>query len=74
MFDAYELAVLAGLNFTSIFLTLALLKWFDGRRKRQIAKTIMTELGEKLELDQNFSDIVRKSFFNDEGGSRNAES
>ena len=62
MFDAYELAVLAGLNFSSVFIALVVLRAMDNRRKRKVAETIMQEIGAKIELDQNFSDIIRKNF------------
>lgn len=65
MFDAYDLAVLAGLNFSSVFVALVILRAMDHRRKRKIAETIMQEIGAKMELDQNFSDIIRKNFMND---------
>lgn len=71
MFDAYELAVLAGLNFSSVFLALLILQVRDARRKRQVFRTIMEEMGAKVQLDQNFSEIIRKNFMdegqNDEG-------
>lgn len=60
--DTYELAVLAGLNFSSVFLALLILKAMESRKRRQVAKTIMEELGEKIQLDQNFSEIIKKNF------------
>jgi uncharacterized protein (UPF0332 family) len=62
MFDTYELAVLAGLNFSSVFLALLILQIKDARKKRQVFKTIMEEMGEKFQLDQSFSDIIKKNF------------
>jgi len=67
MFDAYELGVLAGLNFSSVFAALLVLKALEARRKRKAVRVLMEELGEKIELEQNFSDIIRKNF-KDDGG------
>ena len=67
MFDTYELAVLAGLNFSSVFAALLVLKARDARKKRKMTKFLMEEIGDKLAIEQSFSEIVRKNFMNERG-------
>ena len=52
-------AVLAILNFLSVFGALATLRWRDQKQKRAVADIFLRELGEKLETEANFQDIVR---------------
>lgn len=52
-------AVLAVLNFLSVFGAMATLRWIDHRQKKAIADIFMRELGEKLETEASFQNIVR---------------
>jgi len=52
-------AVLAALNFLSVFGAMATLRWMDHRQKKAIADIFMRELGEKLQTEQSFQNIVQ---------------
>ena len=52
-------AVLAVLNFLSVFGAMATLRWMDHRQKKAIADIFMRELGEKLQTEQSFQNIVQ---------------
>jgi hypothetical protein len=67
MFDTYELAVLAGLNFSSVFLALLVLRLMERRRKRKMALFVMEEIGQQLETEKTFSQIIRNNFMKPEG-------
>jgi uncharacterized membrane protein len=51
--------VLVVLNFLSVFAGLATLRWMDRRQKLAIANIFMRELGEKLETEASFQDIIK---------------
>jgi hypothetical protein len=60
-------AVLALINFASVFAGLATLRWMDRRQKLAVANIFMRELGEKLETEANFQDIVRNIMKEEKG-------
>lgn len=51
---------LAVLNFISVFMAVATMKWLDSRKKRQFAEMVITELGERISTEVNFQDIVSR--------------
>lgn len=58
----YELAILAGLNVSSIFVSLWILKILDRRRKYKLGRAILEDMGEKAETDMNFMQIIQQNF------------
>jgi hypothetical protein len=60
--ETYELAVLAGLNASSIFGTLWFLKAVERRRKYKIGKMILEDMGERAQVDMNFMNIIKQNF------------
>jgi len=58
----YELAVLAGLNVVSIFVTLWFLKAVERRRKYKIGRMILEDMGERAQIDMNFTQIIKQNF------------
>lgn len=50
---------LAVLNYLSVFAAMATLRWMDHRQKKAIADIFMREVGEKLQTEANFQDIIR---------------
>lgn len=60
--ETLDLAVLAALNFVSVFFAVASMAFMDRRRKRKIGNMIMEDLGRKAETDANFAQIIRKNF------------
>jgi len=51
-------AVLAVLNYISVFAALATLRWKDARDKKKIANVFMQQVGEKLQTEHDFQDII----------------
>ena len=60
-------AVLALVNYASVFAGLATLRWMDRRQKMAIANIFIRELGEKLETEASFQDIVRNIMKEEKG-------
>lgn len=50
---------LAVLNYLSVFGALATLRWKDRREKRAIADIFIREVGEKLQTEASFQDIIK---------------
>lgn len=59
-------AVLAVLNYISVFSALATLRWVDARKKRIIANILMEQVGEKLQNEADFQNIINNMKINDE--------
>lgn len=51
--------VLSILNFISVFGAMATLRWIDQRQKLAMANIFMREVGEKLQTEANFQDIIK---------------
>lgn len=51
--------VLSILNFISVFGAMATLRWIDQRQKLAMANIFMREVGEKLQTEVNFQDIIK---------------
>lgn len=51
-------AVLAVLNYISVFAALATLRWKDAREKKKLANIFMQEVGQKLQTEHDFQDII----------------
>lgn len=49
---------IALLNFLSVFSALATLRWVDSRKKRAIANIFMEQVGEKLQTEADFQNII----------------
>lgn len=64
--ETLDLAVLAVLNFISVFFAVGTMAFMDRRRKRKIGNMIMEDLGRKAETDANFAQIIRKNFTEDD--------
>lgn len=64
--ETLDLAVLAVLNFMSVFFAVGFMAFMDRRRKRKIGNMIMEDLGRKAETDANFAQIIRKNFTEDD--------
>lgn len=56
---AIAMLIIVVSNFMSVFAGLATLRWMDRRQKMAIANIFMRELGEKLETEASFQDIVK---------------
>ena len=54
--------VLTVLNYVCVFLALGTLRWKDAVNKRNLANVFMEEIGEKIRTEQEFKDIINKSF------------
>jgi len=57
-----SVGVLVVLNYAGVFLALATLRWRDAVNKRNLANVFMEEMGEKIRTEQEFKDIINKSF------------
>lgn len=55
-------AVVGVINYLGVFLALATLRWRDAAQKRSLANIFMQEMGEKIRTEQEFRDIVNRSF------------
>jgi hypothetical protein len=51
--------LIAILNFLSVYAAIGLLRWKDHRHKKAIADIFMREVGEKLQTEANFQDIIQ---------------
>lgn len=51
--------VVAILNFASVFGALGFLRWRDRKEKEAIANVFMREVGEKLQTEADFQNIIR---------------
>lgn len=60
--ETIDLAILAGLNFASVFMALFLLKWSERRRRFNVGKAILEDMGKKAEMDMNFAKIIQQNF------------
>jgi len=47
------------MSYLGVFLGLATLKWKDAASKRAIANVFMQEVGERIQTEQQFKDIVQ---------------
>ena len=59
-------AVLAVLNYLSVFTALATLRWADARKKKIIASILMEQVGEKLQNEADFQNIINNMKIKDE--------
>lgn len=51
-------AILAVLNYISVFTALATLRWADARKKRIIANALIEQVGEKIQNEADFQNII----------------
>lgn len=51
-------AVLAVLNYLSVFAALSTLRWKDARDKKKIANIFMQQVGEKIQTEHDFQNII----------------
>lgn len=51
--------VLVVLNYLSVFVALATLRWKDAKEKKALANLFMQEVGQKLQTEANFQDIIK---------------
>jgi hypothetical protein len=61
-------AVLAVLNYLSVFTALATLRWADARKKRIITNILMEQVGEKLQNEADFQNIINNMKIKDDDG------
>jgi len=59
-------AILAVLNYISVFTALATLRWADARKKRIIANALIEQVGEKLQNEADFQNIINNMRINEE--------
>ena len=55
---AIAVAVLAVANYLSVFAALATLRWKDARDKRAVANVFIQQVGEKLQNEADFQNII----------------
>ncbi len=66
-------AILVILNFLSVFVALATLRWKDARDKRAIANIFIKEVGAKLQTEADFQNIINNLRIQDPDESKDNE-